>query len=55
MMNYKGEGLTDIEVWNKAQSHYGKQLALSFGKFQFNLGDLYYYHESMRALKESTY
>jgi hypothetical protein len=31
MMSYKGEGLSDAEVWNKAQSHYGKQLALSFG------------------------
>lgn len=31
MIKYKGEGNSNMEVWNKSQSYYGKTLSLAFG------------------------
>lgn len=50
LMKFKGEGLSDIQVWNKAQPYYGRKLTFAYGKKIFNSGDLYYFHEAMRAI-----
>ena len=56
MMSYKAEGAENLEVWNKAQPYYGRQLAQAFGKLYnyCTLGDLYYLRQVQRVLKEST-